>query len=99
MQDREQIKAIAEHYGYANQKNKLVEELAELICAIARNDIGNILEELADVEIMIDQMIFLLDYEKPVEAMRRFKLERQMLRIKEECAICGRKSDIEGLKS
>ena len=46
---------VWEHYGEEAQTKKLVEELAELITAIARDDIRAIREEMADVEVMIMQ--------------------------------------------
>lgn len=46
---------VWKHYGEEAQTKKLVEELAELITAIARKDTRAIREEMADVEVMIMQ--------------------------------------------
>ena len=81
---------IARHYGEANQLNQLQEELAELIVAINKyrrnaDNITNLVEEIADVEIMLRQIKYLLalnpDY---LEGIRINKLLRQEGRIKEE---------------
>lgn len=45
------IKAIADHYGKEHQTIKAIEELAELIQALAKGDIENIKEEIADEEL------------------------------------------------
>ena len=44
---------IFDHYGEENQLNKLIEECSELIRAISRKDKVNILEEVADVQVLI----------------------------------------------
>lgn len=50
----------AEHYGPQLQMNHFTEELAELIQAAAEGDPQHIAEEIADVEVMIEQMEYLL---------------------------------------
>lgn len=50
----------AEHYGPQLQMNHFTEELAELIQAVCEEDPEHIAEEIADVEIMVEQMIHLL---------------------------------------
>ena len=52
---------IIAHYGYANQKEKTIEELGELQRALARDlqgigDRDNIAEEMAHVYIMLGQL-------------------------------------------
>lgn len=51
------IKAIAEHNGPVLIKDKLVEEIHELLAAIEQNDEDNIVEEIADVIIMCKQYV------------------------------------------
>lgn len=75
---------IARHYGEETQTNKLLEELAELIRAIARGDRENIVEEVADVEIMVYQYKLLLGLEEDVDKMIVEKIKRQTERIKLE---------------
>ena len=48
-------KAIADHYGKEHQTIKAIEELAELIQALAKGDTDNIKEEIADVRVMLEQ--------------------------------------------
>lgn len=77
-------KLIFEHYGEENQLNKLIEECSELIRAISRKDNVNILEEIADVQVLIDQ--FVIKYPKfdnSINLLKVDKVERQIKRIKE----------------
>lgn len=90
------IEEIAKHYGYEKQKMKLVEEVGELLQAISKLDdarpksLGylnakdHLLEEIADVSIMTDQIVCLLNGEGRTEAKRTEKLDRQIKRIEEE---------------
>ena len=40
---------IFDYYGIDNQKNQLIQELGELIVAITKDNLENIIEEMADV--------------------------------------------------
>ena len=73
---------VWEHYGEEAQTKKLVEELAELITAIARDDIRAIREEMADVEVMIMQ--FENGMEIDTLPIMNYKLHRQLARIENE---------------
>lgn len=67
-----------EYFGDKNQRIKAMEELSELIQAIARDLNGldnNVEEELADVEIMIHQLRFIYDHKK-IDKIKAEKLER-----------------------
>ena len=76
---------IFNHYGEEAQKQQLIQELAELIVAITKNDIENIIEELADVQIMFDQFtINKKDLYDKMELMQIKKVSRQVKRIMEE---------------
>lgn len=75
---------IADYYGSENQRRKLIEEMGELIQAICKGKLPNIIEECADVQIMLSQVIYLLGIEKNVEVISAEKIERQLLRIKNE---------------
>ena len=75
------VKRIADHFGYEKQKNMLIEEMAELIQALNKFDrkkneeaYENVIEEMADVELMIDQVRYLLDINK--EAIEEIKAEK-----------------------
>lgn len=88
----EKVKEIANHFGIRNQSIKTMEECSELIQAIAKFTIDgyplyNLVEELADVRIMIDQMEYLLDCSYGCEEIRKQKIDRTLNRIKKENTI------------
>ena len=77
---------ILRYYGEEHQQEKSIEEMAELISAIKHGDRENYIEELADVQVMIEQLVQALSFE---EQQRCFvtiheKISRQLKRIKEE---------------
>lgn len=85
-------KAI-EHFGEESQMNMVQEECSELIQAISkyrraadikdlRNSRENILEEVADVEIMLDQLKIIVNAtESELFYYRQYKLNRLQKRI------------------
>lgn len=93
----EKIKVIAENYGYEPQSRQCVEEMAELIQAInklyRKQNFGGdskeiaeasagVLEEIADVLIMIWQLKVLLNIgEGELQDKMNEKLNRQLERI------------------
>lgn len=72
-------KFMLAHYGLKAQKMKLIEELAELIQALAKDDVSAIKEELADVEVMIMQIKDGMQIE--TAEIMNYKLNRQKARI------------------
>lgn len=93
----EAIRKIADHYGLIPQLNVATEELAELIQAIARfrrvneNDMlelargkNLVAEEIADVEVMLAQIKYLMKIDERVEAVAKYEIERQLTRMKKE---------------
>ena len=72
---------IANYYGLKNQISKSIEELAELIRALATGTSGEVVEEIADVEIMVYQLKYLYGIETAVGEAIEQKLKRQMKRI------------------
>lgn len=78
-----EIQAIAEYYGVTSQQNKTIEEMAELIQALIKGDREAVIEELADVKIMIAQLEYFIGPEK-VKPVVNYKLARQVRRIAEE---------------
>lgn len=92
------IKNIAKTYGYEAQSRQCIEEMAELTQAINKlwrkcgngqpynKDIemckNNLIEELADVQIMIWQMVYLLKAD--VTPIIENKINRTLERIQEE---------------
>ena len=88
--DEEKVKQIADFYGLKNQMKQLAEECCELSVEALhylreRGGTERISEEIVDVLIMIQQIIYLLrnDTEK-LEKYANFKLDRQLGRIKTE---------------
>ena len=90
--DRNKLAAmIAEHYGKEPQMGVAQEECAELIQAISKirrkgtntETMRHLAEEIADVQIMCEQLIFLYDIEPEVTAHYFGKLKRQLERIAE----------------
>ncbi len=91
------LKAIADYYKLDTQSRQLNEELAELIQANSKYSrysennsmnweyLQNMCEEIADVQIMIEQMLYLLDIDnKAIEKIKMKKIDRQLERIKLE---------------
>ena len=81
---------IFNYYGSNSQMDVTQDECAELIQAISKvkregireRTYDNLIEELADVEIMIEQMKFML--RDNLEDVIKIKLERQRDRIEKE---------------
>ncbi len=70
-----------DHYGREHQMAKTIEECSELNRALARAlfiemDLTNLLEEIADVKIMIQQMEMKFCSEQGMDAIVERKLER-----------------------
>ena len=85
--DEEKVKQIADFYGLKNQLRQLAEECSELSVESLhyireRGATERISEEMMDVLIMIQQIIYLLgdDVEK-LAKYADFKLDRQLGRI------------------
>lgn len=95
---KQKIQKIAQTYGYDAQSRQCIEEMAELTQAINKlwringkdyksavryTEVkDNLLEEIADVQIMIWQMQYLLNVD--VSPIIQNKLDRQMERIERE---------------
>lgn len=78
----EMKKYIFGEYGERMQKLKLCEECAELIQAVLKGNTVHIAEEMADVQILIDQLRMGLDLGTLVEEFTDQKLVRQIGRLK-----------------
>ena len=80
------IKHIAKHYGFQHQVKKTTEECGEFIVALSKlaNDEGSrkdVLEEMADVMVMLQQMQYFLcinpsESHKTMEAKVHRQIER-----------------------
>lgn len=100
MTTEQKIQYIADHYGYEPQSRQLIEEMAELTVAINKawrktfdtvdkipnmDDEERIEEEIADVEIMLSQIKYLLGVrDGELYQIIKSKLDRQIERIKNE---------------
>ena len=72
-------------YGDAEQEVVAIEECSELIQAISHKHRGrphNIAEEIADVEIMLEQLKIINDCAETVEQLKRYKIERLLNRMR-----------------
>jgi len=84
------IHAIATHYGKKAQSMQTCEECAELIQAVSKLTRGetsarilSLIEEIADVRIMMSQLMLLYGIsDLEVTEVMQAKLERQLERIK-----------------
>ena len=82
---------ILRHYGVIHQKSKTIEELAELIVALQKDLLSGkekhsraMLEEIADVHIMLTQLLDDEGDKTTVSLIVDKKLKRQMRRIEVE---------------
>lgn len=94
---KELYRRVIDHYGTENQLFQLDEELAELIKAVnkwRRNRglaekypayVGDVAEEIADVEIMLDQLKIILNiYDTEIYDYKCRKLQRLRERLDED---------------
>lgn len=96
MQDIDpRLKTIAKHFGFQAQAEKAIEEMAELMVEIKHlnsrseaYDYVRFIEELADVKIMIDQLVFLVRQGKECadsfDLQTEYKIERTLRRVEAE---------------
>jgi NTP pyrophosphatase (non-canonical NTP hydrolase) len=96
--DKEILQKAIKHYGTHNQMLKCIEECGELTRAVSRiltelssgdgftteESLANLQEELADVSIMVEQMIMMFKFEKDVNQYRAFKINRLKERLEHE---------------
>lgn len=81
---KEQLQEIINHYGADHQKDKLFEEMAELqkeVCKEkdGKGDIQHVAEELADVNIMLQQMQLIYGItDEQIEQVVQEKIERTL---------------------
>lgn len=86
---KEVYKKALETWGQEAQITMVFEEMSELqkeLCKALRGNkvTGNIAEEIADVEIMLEQMKLLFGIESLVRANKIYKLERLDERLEEQ---------------
>lgn len=83
----EALKVIANHYGKDEQLHQLMEECCELAMeanhSYRKNSLTvNLINEIADVEIMIAQIKYLFGInEKDIDEAKEVKINRQLNRM------------------
>lgn len=92
----DELRVIANFYMAENQYAKLQEELRELIEAIDEDNLEHIAEEIADVEIMLEQIKYLSNLYETVKLQKDYKIMRQLQRVRKEALA---KSTTTGLPS
>lgn len=88
MNDTELLKLAIKIYGEEKQELKAVEECSELITAISHKHFNrehNIAEEIADVEIMLEQLKIINNCDGEVEEIRQQKLDRLYEKVFNTC--------------
>ena len=88
-EQKEKCRMIANHYGVDSQNLIAIEEMSELTKELCKHERKfhrerEIVEELADVSIMIEQLISLFNVEDKVYEVIDYKLDRQIRRMKQE---------------
>lgn len=91
------LKIIANHFGFQAQAEKAIEEMAELMVEIrhlrkrsetSAYDYVRFIEELADVKIMIDQLVYLVrqgeECAGSFDLQTEYKIERTLRRVEAE---------------
>lgn len=90
MNKAEILQKAVDTYGINNQLNQLQEECAELIVAVNKyrrtpfDNLDGLVDELADVTIMIGQMVEHFDLSTRVKDRIEFKLNRLKERLENE---------------
>ena len=85
-------KELAEYILYIgkltleDRKDKLIEELSELIRALIKNDKENIIEEIADVQILLYEYIKKAENKRYINDMIDYKLNKYWRILNDEKA-------------
>ena len=85
MSEIEILNTAIKVYGEQAQENVVIEECSELIQAICHKHRGrehNIAEEIADVEVMLEQLKIINNCRAEVEQIRKKKIARLFHRLK-----------------
>lgn len=88
MADRDIFLTAIKTFGAFEQERVAIEECGELIVAISHKHRGrphNIAEEIADVEIMLEQLKLINGCAEETETIRREKIDRLYDRVVEAC--------------
>ena len=74
----ERIKILANHNGIQRIKEKMKEECGELIEAVENNVEYEIVDEVADVLVVAQQLIYKMNIWNEVESRMKYKIDRTM---------------------
>lgn len=88
MTESEILTTAIKTYGEQAQERQAIEECSELIEAICHKHRGrphNIPEEIADVEIMLEQLKIINNCDDEVKKIRKFKIERLYQNVFDMC--------------
>lgn len=84
------LTAAIDWYGSTHQVNMAIEEMAELtqaLCKVKRawseEAIASIIEEMADVQIMLDQLRLIYGQTADIEAAKLLRLQRRVIDAQE----------------
>lgn len=89
MADRERkLLFLIDHYGTLNQKLIAIEEMAELQKAIVKHirqeseeNINSVIEEIADVQVMLEQLKMIFSCKSKTDEIMDAKIDRQIKRV------------------
>lgn len=89
MADREsKLLFLINHYGTLNQKLIAIEEMAELQKAIVKHirqeseeNMNAVIEEIADVQVMLEQLKMIFSCRSKTDAIMDAKIDRQIKRV------------------
>ena len=89
MADREsKLLFLIDHYGTLNQKLIAIEEMAELQKAIVKDirqrneeSVEAAIEEIADVQVMLEQLKIIYSCKTKIDAIMDAKIDRQIKRV------------------
>jgi len=89
--NKKDLKTIISHYGKNKQILKAIEEMTELqkelcksVISDDNNNIDNITEEMADVEVMLNQLKIIFENHQEVKKVINTKIERTKKRVFDE---------------
>lgn len=86
----QQLESIILHYGEEHQKAKADEEMEELRAAICAEQGEDVAEEIADVYIMLAQMMLIYDIPLYlIDSLVKYKLDRTIYRITQKEKLTG----------
>lgn len=91
MKMAEALIRIINYYGYPNQHKKAIEECQELVEALhnhimhmSKESLEHLIDEMADVRVMLEQLELMNGCRKEVADRMEYKIRRQLQRMEWE---------------